>query len=775
VIFLSVERVCAVEQHELSRNVTGSDVQDHPYSIDEDTGVDAVHTEAALLDIIQDAVLMYDSQYRLSFWSRQAENLYGWTAQEAIGRDLRELFQEQIIKENAPRERRIFQDEGVWEAELMLKAKEGRTVIVESHARLLRSNKRHLALEAHHDVTMQKQREELRAEYYQGVQKAIDIGVWRWEISRNKQGQLYARGIINSSVAHYLKLPSNTLLTEEQFFTFVHPDDRPSVRKIFERVIETGCDYNAVYRMLDPELGTRWVASRGSVVTDQQGMPRYAIGITLDITEQKRIEEALQIANHRITSILEQVADGCIHIDKEWRYSYISRSTEKMAGINRESFLGHSVWEVRPPLCGDEGERFLRLARETQQPIQYEMFYAPARQWWEVHVYPSSDRLAFYYHNITALKQIESLYREQEETFRRLYDANLVAVASCNEANDILDANDAFLSLIGATREELQAGQLNFHTLTPQEYAALDREKQVETKVVGVCSPYEKEYYHKQGHRVPVLAAVAYMEKTKHYISIILDLTRQKELEKQREVFLGIISHELRTPLTAIGGTLQLAQRRLKRFGVQSGLTDPKATELLQNTEHLLEQALRQTRVQNRLIEDLLDASRIAVDKLELHMTETDLRSLVRETVDDLRATAFEHNIELILPEKPVPVCVDSMRIAQVIGNYITNALKYSPRQMPVTVELTADEHEARVWVHDRGPGLSEEAKQKIWSRFQRAADAREHSRLGANLGLGLYISQSLVQRHQGRVGVESEQGKGASFWFSLPLRTSCS
>jgi len=766
---LRVERACEVEQYKFfsSTNVSGQQQGERFHK-------DLVQVEPALLDVIQDAVLIYDPHYHLSFWSRQAEELYGWTAQEALGQDVRQLLQEQIIREPIERERRLFQEKEIWEAELLHKAKDGRQVIVESHARLLPHEGRSFVLETHHDVTAQRQAEQLLEEYYQRAQKAIDVGVWRWEISRNKQGRLYARGIINSRVAHFLKLPSNTLLTDEQFFTFIHPDDRPLVRRTFERVIETGSDYNAVYRMLDPEQGTVWVASRGSVVTDQQGTPLYAIGITLDITEQKQIEEALQAANRRITSILEHVADGCIHVDNEWRYSYISRSTEKLAGVHGEMFLGKSIWEVTPHLCGSETERFLRLARETQQPVEYEMFYAPAQQWWKLHIVPASDHLAVYYHNITALKEIQSLYKEQEETFRRLADANLVAVASCTEESDIIDANDAFLTLIGATREELRTGKLNFAKITPKEYEALDRERHDEARSMGVSSPYEKEYYHRLGHRVPVLVAGAYMERSKHHVAIVIDISEQKELEKQREVFFGIISHELRTPLTAIGGTLQLAQRRLKRFVCQPEECGPRVVDLLQNTDLLIEQALRQTRVQDRLIEDLLDASRIAVDKLELTMMPADLRQIVRETVEDLRATALDHTIALLLPEVPLPVCVDRMRVAQVLGNYVTNALKYSPAGAPVTVEVTSTGDEARVWVHDRGPGLSEEAKQKIWSRFQRSAEAKAHSRLGANLGLGLYISQSLIQRHQGAVGVESEQGKGASFWFSLPLRTTC-
>ncbi|QBD74965.1 PAS domain S-box protein [Ktedonosporobacter rubrisoli] len=250
------------------------------------------------------------------------------------------------------------------------------------------------------------------------------------------------------------------------------------------------------------------------------------------------------------------------------------------------------------------------------------------------------------------------------------------------------------------------------------------------------------------------------------------EIEEQKQLEERKDEFLRMASHDLRNPLTAMKGNLQLAQRRLKRL-----LSDPELSIVTTRQEFkdlslLLTRALRQTDIQQRLIGDLLDVSRIQAGKLELSLEPCDLVPLVREIVLDYQASAPSRTITLSLPttDDPVMVLADIARIGQVIANYLSNALKYSPASAPVEVGLSVQKRYARLWVRDQGPGLSSEQQQRIWERFYQAPGIVVKSGSSLGMGLGLHICRTLIARHEGSVGIESVPGQGATFWFTLPL-----
>ena len=235
--------------------------------------------------------------------------------------------------------------------------------------------------------------------------------------------------------------------------------------------------------------------------------------------------------------------------------------------------------------------------------------------------------------------------------------------------------------------------------------------------------------------------------------------------------FISLISHELRTPLTSIKGNIQLAQRLLKHLLQIAELCSPEERKIANEVQLLLDRAIHQTGIQNRLINDLLDISRIDAHKLELSLAPHDLRTIVHETVEDLRSTILNRQLLFERAEyAPVLVMVDIDRIGQVIANYVTNAFKYSEPSEPVTVGLTVEGTEAKVWIRDFGPGLTTEEQEKIWHRFYQVSNDQISSGQKVGLGLGLYLCQTLIKRHNGNVGVESQPGQGSTFWFTLPL-----
>jgi signal transduction histidine kinase len=240
-----------------------------------------------------------------------------------------------------------------------------------------------------------------------------------------------------------------------------------------------------------------------------------------------------------------------------------------------------------------------------------------------------------------------------------------------------------------------------------------------------------------------------------------------RETTVQMDAFLGMAGHELKTPLTSIKLALQLAERRRQRL-LQS---QPDIADTLAPVQNQVTRAEHQANRLERLVNDLLDVSRIRAGKLELHLEPIDLASIVREAVDEQRQTTPDRSILLrFSADLQASLLGDADRVGQVVTNYLTNALKYSPAEYPVEVGIHIGRQQARVWVRDEGPGLPLEEQARIWERFHRVKGIEVQSGSGIGLGLGLHICRTIIERHQGRVGVKSAPGQGATFWFTLPL-----
>lgn len=377
--------------------------------------------------------------------------------------------------------------------------------------------------------------------------------------------------------------------------------------------------------------------------------------------------------------------------------------------------------------------------------------------------------------DIDEQKRTEEALRESEVRFRRLVDANIVGVTIADRMGAIHEANDAFLALTGYTQEELDAGQIKWTKMTPPEYWEKDGKALKSLLKTGTFSPYEKEYIRKDGQRIPVLVGGAIFRwegAIPWWVALTLDLTAHKEVERQKDFLLAMTGHELKTPLAALKGTFQLIQRRMRQITTLPEAVPSEVSTFMADLTRRLANATRQVDAQEHLINDLLDVSRIAANTLKLDLELCDLIALVRESVDDLRAIAPNRAFLTHLPEqhRSLTVFIDRERICQVIKNYGSNALRYSPPEQPIHLGLDIQEKFARVWVRDHGPGLTEEAQQEVWQRFHQIKGVTAQTGSGKGLGLGLYLCHMLIIQHQGQVGVESTPGSGSTFWFTLPL-----
>jgi PAS domain S-box-containing protein len=296
--------------------------------------------------------------------------------------------------------------------------------------------------------------------------------------------------------------------------------------------------------------------------------------------------------------------------------------------------------------------------------------------------------------DITERKQAEEAMRESEARFRYIFDCNMIGIGRWDGGGSISDANDALLAILGYTREDLQAGTIGWENLTPAEYRPLEERAVEESRRTGWCTPYEKEYVRKDGSRIPVLVGGAFMDRDgEKGVFFALDLTEhrrlQEELQRRAEAlaaadrrkdeFLAMLAHELRNPLAAIRNAVQVLQ--------QMSPAEPRLTRAWEIID-------RQVRHQARLLDDLLDVSRITQGRIELRREPLDLTRLVRDIAEDYRGLleAAGLTLALALPEAPVWVEGDPTRLAQVVGNLLQNSAKFTDRGGHVSVKLAVEE-----------------------------------------------------------------------------------
>jgi signal transduction histidine kinase len=241
-------------------------------------------------------------------------------------------------------------------------------------------------------------------------------------------------------------------------------------------------------------------------------------------------------------------------------------------------------------------------------------------------------------------------------------------------------------------------------------------------------------------------------------------------LQQRMDEFLAIASHDLRSPVTTTLGFIEVAAKRCQRLAVTARGEKSDLTRQMDNVQDSLDAALQSAERLSRLVTLLFDVSQVRAGKLELHPAGCDLAALVEDEVVAVRMAAPERTIRLdVSDDEPALVTADADRIGQVITNYLTNALKYSPATEPVDVRVTLAGDRARVAVADHGPGLPADELEHVWEPFRRLSSVAAQSNASGGLGMGLHICKTLVELHGGQVGVESEMGRGSTFWFTLP------
>jgi signal transduction histidine kinase len=225
-----------------------------------------------------------------------------------------------------------------------------------------------------------------------------------------------------------------------------------------------------------------------------------------------------------------------------------------------------------------------------------------------------------------------------------------------------------------------------------------------------------------------------------------------KALNDRKDEFIGLASHELKTPLTSIQGYLQI---------LNNDMSEGRRKEFLRRTS-------QQVKKLNNLVSDLLDISKIEAGKLQFNPEPFDLCEVVRDAIELITYSNNTHTIRLQMELKELILTGDSQRIEQVILNLLTNAIRYAPASFEIDVYVLEENGLAKVGVRDRGIGIPDDKLNEIFSRFYRVTEDKNVS----GLGLGLYLSQQIIDRHHGRIWAESKHREGSVFYFTLPIAT---
>lgn len=275
----------------------------------------------------------------------------------------------------------------------------------------------------------------------------------------------------------------------------------------------------------------------------------------------------------------------------------------------------------------------------------------------------------------------------------------------------------------------------------------------------------ELRFRHKDGRTVPVLVR-GYIQRDAQgqplrISGTSMDLTEHKRIEQMKNEFVSTVSHELRTPLTSISGALGLIN------GGALGEVPPAM-------QQMLEIAYRNSQRLGHLINDLLDMEKIAAGKMSFDMHEHSLRQLLEEALASNQAFAAQLGVNCVLREAvDVQVWVDASRLQQVLGNFLSNAIKYTPEGGEVSLHCSMpDATHVRISVTDQGPGIAAEFRARVFEKFAQA-DASD-SRQKGGTGLGLAITKEFIERMGGKVGFDTAEGQGTTFWCDLPILETC-
>jgi PAS domain S-box-containing protein len=562
---------------------------------------------------------------------------------------------------------------------------------------------------------------------------------------------------------------------EKAFFERVHPDDRAAFRGKIAGLTPERPAYEAEYRLKVPGGEWRWLAELAEMRFDATGAPEQLSGVCMDITERKTAEAALRESRERL--MLAQSAAGVAIWDWNVATNATSFSPEYYELFGLPPGIPHGYEDFLKLVHPADRARVdaamrAALADESPYDCEYRILRGcdGAERWMVAKgkvVFADGNpvRALGVAYDITSRKQAEAALRESEARLRLALDAAQADIWESVPEADQLSALGGALALQGVPAGTMMSRERALAAIHPEDRQRVEAELartletgapfKVEFRASVVEGPYRWLAAHAELRRVGGRTRV---------IGLVQDIAEQKRYEealeladRRKDEFLATLAHELRNPLAPIRTAVHLLR---KSAGMDRERTLAVMEMMDRQVHHLI-----------RLVDDLLEVSRISCGKIELKMEPTDLAVVIEHAVDISRPLIEASGLELAvsLPRRPVLFDADPVRLTQVLANLLNNAAKYTEAGGRITLEAERERDRAVVSVSDTGLGIPADMLPRVFDLFTQI----DHTlgRAQGGLGIGLALVRNLVQLHGGDVEARSEgTGRGSVFIVRLPL-----
>ena len=551
----------------------------------------------------------------------------------------------------------------------------------------------------------------------------------------------------------------------------------PQLRTLLEALLpekESFFDFEVTHIFTDIGQRTMLLNAREIAREREKGKEKLILLAIEDITKKKIADEKIKESEHRYHNLIySSTSMICILKGEDLIITIANDAILKVWGKGKD-VIGKPLLSVLPEIVEQGFGDLLQQVYTTGKPYfayetpVYLMINGLMELTYFTFVYQAQKDLngeiegvSIIATEVTPQATYNQKIKQSEEHFRQLANLMPQKITTADVEGNVTYYNQIWLDYTGLSIEELTDGGFK-KFLHPNDLEEIKKQWKLSIET-GSDFELEHQCLNKNGEYKWHLSRASALKdddgNIKMWIGTTTDIQKIKEEELRKDNFIKMVSHELKTPVTSIKGYVQLALVMLEK---EEEMTVPlQIKSFLVRVDKLIVKL-------TRLITEMLDLSRIEVGRLELKNELFSLNELIDVIVEDIRYTNSNH-IFNIYHDFSCDVNADKDRIGQVIINLIVNAIKYSPNNEVIEVRVhKTKKNQVAVSIKDYGIGIDKDEHQKIFERFYRIEGKTDHTFSG--FGIGLFIANTIIERHEGLITIESKKGKGSVFTFTLPI-----